>query len=98
MLFCGLFRLHSHRIGANSPLQCFQPGLNLSVLGLQIPVLLFQRLDRDHQDVRHITGVNRRRRPDGSYAIISKGGEEILRHGAVMAELFGVIPLDIGML
>ena len=59
-------------------LQPLQPGLEVGVFGLDLPVLLLQRLDRDHQDACHVAGVDGRRSPDSAHTVISKGGKEIL--------------------
>ena len=71
--------------------QPLQPGLEAGIVGLEVSVLLLQRLDGDHQDARHVAGVDGRRRTDRPYAIIAKGGEEILGHRSVVAELLGVM-------
>lgn len=59
--------------------------------GLEVCVLLCQRLYRDHQDSRHVAGVDGRWRPYGAQAIVPEGGKELLGHRTMVAKLLRVV-------
>ena len=72
----------------DGPLQLLEPCL-------QLDVAFFQPLDGNHQYTGQVTGVDRGRSADSPHTILAEGGEEILRHRAVVAELLRVLPDEV---
>lgn len=88
----------SHRVTADHALQPFQPRLEIGIFVAESLYLLrllrstfFESLHSDHQDSRHVAGVDGRRGPNGAHAIVPEGGVELLGHGAIVAEFFEVM-------
>src|SRR5205814_4667792 len=81
------------RVGRRAPqtLQGFHSSLELVVLRLERVQSLLLGLGGDHQDPRHVGGVDSRRRPEGPDVVGAEGGEEVLGHGTVVTELPGVV-------
>ena len=85
---CLLNRLsRSGQVGSvlNELLQPLQPGLEVGVLCPDLSVLLLQSLHGDHQDPRHVAGVDGRRRSNGPYAVVPEGSEEVLGRGLLLS-------------